>query len=130
MKTELLFSPQHLVHKDARRAIYEMNFEDCSIQGFAIKDRLALGKHAHRVKTEVFKIVAGEGVVLTVPLKDAGEMCGVPTTTPIKAGDIVHIKPLTGHTFYLKPGSKMICFSSEPFDEANQDFLPCPDLVE
>ena len=36
-------------------------------------------------------------------------------------GSVVKVRRFTVHTFLLKPGSTMVCFSSAPFDEQNKD---------
>lgn len=107
-----------LVHEDARRAIHECNAPDAgfSVQRFMIKERLALGKHAHARKSETFVIIRGSGIVLTSPVRADGRAILPVARDEISSGSVVYVGPHLAHTFYLTPGSEMICFSSAPFD--------------
>ncbi|MDP3935056.1 MAG: hypothetical protein Q8Q46_02495, partial [Candidatus Giovannonibacteria bacterium] len=90
---------------------------------------LPIAVHAHARKSETFVIIKGGGFVLAAKVDKTGKLLENPKKTLLKIDSVVYFPPLAGHTFYLNPGSKMICYSSEPYDEKNPDFISCPDLV-
>ena len=118
---------------DHRRTIYEINSPEdgFSIQGFFIKsNNLPLGIHYHERKSELFKIVEGRGFVLLYAVEKTGE-----TINPAKirreelvAGTVVYVPPMTAHTFYLDPGSRMMSFSTAPYDDNDKDMTRFPEL--
>ena len=118
---------------DQRRAIKELNSLDggFSFQEFLIKsDTGPLGKHAHAHKTETFFIVDGAGIVLTAEVNESGQILEAPKSTNIGVGSVICVPQYIAHTFYLNPDTRMICYSSAPFDEKNPDFIPCPNLIQ
>lgn len=124
-----VFGKLELITQDERRAIHELSSEDGGFSTqyfdvFTCPD--PLGKHAHAGKEETFTILSGEGRVLTCPVNMEGEAVGEVTETELAEGSVVHIPPMTAHTFYLN-GAKMHCHSSAPFDD--KDFIKTPWLV-
>ncbi len=115
------------VHADARRAISEFNSPTggFSIQSFIVTaDELPLGNHFHNDKEETFVILEGGGKVLLAQVNEDGQPIQIAIYS-LEAGSVVKVCPRTAHTFFLKPGSRMICFSSKAFDENNKDMIPC-----
>lgn len=128
-----LFVPENAAHSDHRRTIFEVNFSGgFSLQGFDIKMRLAFGKHFHERKHETFKILSGTGIVFLYPVDFAGEKIDPSKTKRIEltAGSVVYVPPGTAHTFYLEPGSRMVCFSTAPFSQEDPDMVGFPELEE
>lgn len=130
-----LFSQKNIANSDHnRRTIFEVNcpIEGFSLQGFDVKARLPLGKHFHEKKHETFKILAGGGIVFLYPVSYIGEQIDPAKIQRLQltAGSVVHMPPMTAHTFYLEPGSRMVCFSTAAFDEENKDMRAFPELVE
>lgn len=115
-------------HSDTRRAISEWNGPDRSVQGFEIFNCPdPLGKHFHRNKEEVFIITEGGGTLLLCNVDKDGNRGGDVSEVILTEGSVVVIKPFTAHTFYLEPGTKMLCYSTAPFDPS--DMPPTPWLV-
>lgn len=111
-----------LVHQDERRAISECNLPSGSIKGFRVtSDKLPLGNHYHMRTTEVFLITEGTGTVVSQLVDKEGKPIGDIEYTTVKEGDVVQVEPYTAHTFFLSPGSKMICMADQPFDQNDQD---------
>lgn len=129
-----LFSQENVAHSDHRRTIFEANCpeEGFSLQGFDVKFRLPLGKHFHEGKHETFKILAGSGFVFLYRIDYFSEQIDPAKIQRLQltAGSVVHVPPMTAHTFYLEPGSRMICFSTEAFDEKNKDMCAFSELEE
>lgn len=121
-----------LASTDDRRDIWELNSPELgfSIQYFVIKARIPLGKHAHTDKSEVFKVITGSGKLLTCPVSKDEKQAGKTAVELLHDGSVIYIPPHLAHTFYLEPGTTMICFSSSRFDPKNMDFTPYPWLVE
>ena len=114
-----------VVSIDGRRRIMEFNGDDFSIQNFKIKREIPLGNHYHKNKTETFIVLSGQGIVLLSPIDSKTGSQGEIMTNRLEAGSVIRVDPYIAHTFILKPGSKMICFSSEPFDSNNMDMTEC-----
>ncbi len=110
------------VHKDARREISEFNGEGFSLQSFEIFERLPLGNHFHTNKNETFVILEGGASLLTKLI--TADSTDVVHTRTVSKGDVVRIPPMVAHTFLLEPGSKMMCFSSVPFNPDDMDMTP------
>src|SRR3989338_9280110 len=111
------------VHEDNRRSIAEFDSPEggFSVHIFKIKEKIPLGNHYHAEKDEVFVIV-GDGMVFFAEVNrdtfEVGYICGEVVTT----GSVIKIPAYTAHTFVLKPGSKMLCYSTKPFDK--EDLRP------
>jgi len=113
-----------LVHGDIRRSIFEYNGEDFSIQKFDIHQECSLGDHFHRNKSETFVLIEGAGFVLFKPLNSDGVSSDEVQRHELFPGSVFRLPPLTAHTFFLKAGSKMVCYSSAKFDSNNTDMPP------
>lgn len=102
---------------DDRRTIHEDDREEdrCSIGAFLIKQSgLPLGNHYHDWKTEVFIILSGEGDLITADRNGEHRR-----ERPVGPGDVVVMPPGVAHTFFLIPGSEMLCYSTERFDPSD-----------
>ncbi len=118
-----------LVHEDPRRRIEEFNSpsEDYSVQEFTIHEEIPLGNHYHKTKFEVFVITEGRGRLLTLPLRyglggfssDDREV----EEQNVEAGMVIKIDRGIAHTFVMEKGSKMLCFSSQAFNEGDKDMV-------
>ena len=101
---------------DERRTIHEEDDEvtGTSTQAFLIKTGgLPLGNHYHTNKVEAFFVISGE--VERLITKDVeGEI--KTESEHIPAGSMIIIPPGLAHTFFLSPGSQMLCYASERFD--------------
>lgn len=116
-----------LAHEDYRRIIrdYTDPNNKYSIQHFLIKESIPLGNHFHKRKFEIFKIIEGIGTLFTAKITRKDHNIGLMQKLLLTPGDVVKIPPYFAHTFVLNAGSKMICYSSKPFDQANTDMAPC-----
>jgi oxalate decarboxylase/phosphoglucose isomerase-like protein (cupin superfamily) len=90
-----------------------------------------LGQHFHELKAETFVCIAGEGGTVWVARAERidegrGRIIGQVTQIEFVPGTVVYVPPYCTHCFRLKKGTKMICFSSEPFNEINKDMVFCP----
>ena len=116
-------------NKDDRRIIYEYNDydNDFSIQYFIIVGVEPIGLHAHDSKEENFIITKGSGYVLT-QLSHKGQFVyrnqGF-IRTNLRTGSLMRIIPNDAHTFYLLPGSEMMCHSSKAFNPNKPDIASC-----
>jgi hypothetical protein len=86
-----------------------------------------LGLHAHADKTEIFTIIEGGGTLLACLVNSSGQPLEERKVYGVSPETVIKIPPFTAHTFYLRPGTKLVCCSSAPFDE--KDFIPTPFLV-
>ena len=113
-----------LVHEDNRRAIYEVNGSDFSVQYFKINSEpvlKGLGNHYHRKKSEVFTILSGGGLVLLQDVNNDGQPVGEVRVQELNPRDVVTIPSFVVHTFHLRPDSEMHCYSTKPFDPNDKD---------
>ena len=110
-----------LAHEDTRRRIEEYNGSDFSVQLFEIYTEIPLGNHYHKRKTETFIILVGGGRLLLQHMSG-----GVVEEKRLARGDVIRMSPLVAHTFFLTPGSQMVCYSSVPFDPNDMDMHPHP----
>jgi oxalate decarboxylase/phosphoglucose isomerase-like protein (cupin superfamily) len=107
-----------VVSEDKRRIIKESSDnKSFSVQHFVVSaDSLPLGNHYHpEGKTETFVILKGGGKVLIYPVNQNGEKIGDVVEHRLQAMTVIHIPPYNVHTFYLTPGSEMVCASSREF---------------
>ncbi len=125
----MIIGKLELVHEDARRKIAEFNSpdEDYSVQEFTIHEEIPLGNHYHTKKFEVFVITKGRGRLLTLPLRyGLGGFSSADSEVEeqdVKAGMVIRIERGIVHTFIMKKGSKMLCFSSQAFNKEDQDIV-------
>lgn len=116
-------------HIDHRRTIYEHWVEGIGLVQVlhVVSDDGPLGKHYHKCTEETFTILRGSGEVLFALTDEDDEDGGVTRSQRLAEGDVVEIKPLTAHTFYLEPGTAMGCIASHPYDP--DDVFPTPWLI-
>lgn len=100
---------------DERRTIHEEDDEGAgtSTQAFLVKSGgLPLGNHSHNNKVEVFFLLCGEVErLITLSLgEEKKEFSHIPS------GSMIVMPPGVVHTFFLSPGSRMLCYASERFD--------------
>ena len=105
---------------DDRRTIHEEDNLDAqsSTQAFLVKaGGLPLGNHYHAKKTEIFFVIEGS-VERLITASDGGTG---PTEefSLLQAGTMIVMPPGVAHTFFLSPGSKMICYATERFNQAD-----------
>ncbi|HLZ56180.1 MAG TPA: hypothetical protein VKR06_04465 [Ktedonosporobacter sp.] len=111
-------------HRDERRTLWEWNFPSSAVQSFLITSSMPLANHFHKEKQETFLLLEGEGSCTWLALYLDGSPQGMPETIQLEAGSLLQIFPFTAHAFRLKPGSRMICFSSVAFNPENKDMFP------
>jgi len=102
---------------DDRRSIHEEDDEAAgtSTQAFLVKmNGLPLGNHFHTKKIEMFYILEGE--VEHLITADPASSNTTNDRANIPAGSLIVMPPGVAHTFFLTPGSRMICYASERFD--------------
>ena len=118
--------PMPAVADDARRTIYEINLPRCSVQGFDIKSNVGpLGNHFHQKKWEQFHILEGGGTLYTQTVDKDNNATGPLEQKQVMANGECHIiNAFTAHAFVLEPGTKMLCYSSEPFNPDDKDMHP------
>lgn len=103
---------------DERRTIHEEDNESnqSSTQAFLTKaGNVPLGNHFHRDKTEVFFILSG-GVERLVTSDEGRQQHQEFHDYDIPVGSMIVMPPRVACTFFLKPGSEMICYATERFD--------------
>jgi dTDP-4-dehydrorhamnose 3,5-epimerase-like enzyme len=119
--------PVKKVHVDARRSISEATDDaSFSVQVFEVFDGTKpLGNHYHpEGKTETFILFKGGGKVFSYAVDTAGQKVGEVVEHSLIAPAVIHIPPWNVHTFYLDPGSTLLCFSSREFRQS--DMCPAP----
>lgn len=114
------------VHEDERRSIAEFDSPagGFSVQSFQIKEsQIPLGNHYHGDKDEIFVITEGRGIVFFAEVNRDKFKAKDIFSRIVSAGSVIKIPAYTAHALVLKTGSKMICFSTKPFDA--DDLHPC-----
>ncbi|MFA6547807.1 MAG: hypothetical protein WCT11_02560 [Candidatus Magasanikbacteria bacterium] len=111
------------VHEDGRRAIFELNCPEVgfSVKVLVVKSAFPLGNHFHERTTETFDLKHGNGLFLHADTKmfvlDVQH-------TAISAPFHVMVEPGTAHAFVLAPGSVLVYYANEAFNENDQDIHP------
>lgn len=104
----------NLVSRDSRRELYEIgndgNWKVCKY--LIIRDSAWIGEHYHKLKTELFAFIKGEGKIMI------GDK-----STYIKAPYTIIVPPNTYHAFYMAEGSEIICLASEVHDPSDDHKL-------
>lgn len=94
-------------NSDRRRDIYEFErFPVCKV--VRTKEECILGRHYHKLKEEVFVLVAGQGLAYV-----AGKTF---TLWPFEA---YVVRPLEMHSFKLSAGSVLLGFCTTPYDPSD-----------
>lgn len=91
-----------MIHSDERRTLED--FPEGKL--ITAKDKCFLGNHYHKIKTEKFILVKGEG---KVSLNDDHP-------SKLRIGEMITVYPTVMHWFSLTPGSVMIGLCSHPYD--------------
>lgn len=105
------------VSEDDRRTIMECNFPSMSVQAVYVNEgRAILGQHYHAKKSELFCVIEGGGILHTVRVDERGTAVGIVVERSIIKGDIINVPAFHAHRFDMRENSRMIVFSSEPFD--------------
>lgn len=88
-----------------------------SVQAFIVnRNNLPLGRHYHKDKREIFVITEGGGEVLLCKVDEEGNQVGEIIRSEVCVESVIIVDPLTTHVFNLRRGSKMVCYSSKPFN--------------
>lgn len=90
-----------MIHEDERRILED--FPEGKI--LTIKEDSIVGKHYHKIKTEIFYLVNGSGFVTLDGVR-----------SQIELSKPMFIPPLTKHEFELKAGSVLLGFCSHPYN--------------
>ena len=94
-----------MTHEDSRRTLTSIPYKTGEIKIIVAKQDCELGNHFHKIKTEKFNLMVGDGLVMIDGNKSI-----------LSVGNEYIVKPLETHTFYLKEGSVLICFCSEHYN--------------
>ena len=95
-----------MTHEDERRSLTSIPYKTGEIKIIVAKQDCELGNHFHKVKTEIFILIEGDGLVMIDGHKSI-----------LSVRDEYIVRPLEIHTFFLKEGSVLICFCSEPYNQ-------------
>lgn len=113
------------VANDSRRLIRECNFSTMSVQSIEVSDgAVPLGQHYHANKSELFVILEGGGTIRTVRVNSSGVPEGIVAERAVIVGDVISVPPYYAHRFDLRKDTRMLVFSSKPFEET--DIIRCP----
>ena|ERR1043165_1572480 len=97
-----------MIHEDDRRILEDWP----EAKTITAKEDCVLGNHYHKIKTEKFILVEGEGELeLTTSI---GSM-----KRKLKLGSLYVVMPYQQHTFHLKKGAVLIGLCSEKFDPSD-----------
>lgn len=97
-------------HEDQRRTLY--SFAEAKV--LEVKEDCVLGKHYHKLKTEIFILSKGECTVDYCSIENRGL-----ESRKMLIGELHIIEPNTYHEFHIKAGSILIGLNSKPFDAAD-----------
>jgi len=115
----------NIVHDDNRRTICEFNSNDFSVQSFRVKEKIPLGNHFHKRKSEIFIITKGGGTFAFSPVDEYGQLPDKMKIVNVEPGAVIFVPVLVAHAFLLHSGSEMVCFSSARYDKNDEDVFPC-----
>lgn len=99
-----------MIHEDDRRILE--SFPEAKI--IKAKQDCIIGQHYHKIKTEKFFLVEGEGI-----LKETTNESPIKSWLNIEQmpiGKHYHIFPNIYHEFHLKKGAVLIGINSHPYD--------------
>lgn len=101
-----------IVSDDHRRTLAEFgNGYNWRVGKYVVvKDRLPIGDHYHKLKTELFLIISGE-VKYQLQYEN-----GMVSTGTAKQGKLIEVPPNTYHVFYCEPGTIFIGLATEEHD--------------
>lgn len=118
------FGVLDVAHSDPSRTLCECNLNDCSVQIIDVEVEIPLANHYHKLKDETFVLVEGGGVFYGVAVDEYGNRLGEVQARQLLEGAIIKVPAFFAHTFILRPGSRLVCFSSKPFNPENTDLHP------
>lgn len=118
------FGVLDVAHSDPSRTLCECNLSDCSVQIIDVEAEIPLANHYHELKDETFVLVEGDGVFYGVAVDEYGNRLGEVQARQLLEGAVVKVPVFFAHTFILRPGSRLVCFSSKPFNPENTDLHP------
>ena len=118
------FGVLDVAHSDPSRTLCECNLSDCSVQIIDVEAEIPLANHYHELKDETFVLVEGDGVFYGVAVDEYGNRLGEVQARQLLEGAIIKVPAFFAHTFILRPGSRLVCFSSNPFNPENTDLHP------
>lgn len=120
-------------HDDqVRRAIWEANGKNFSVQHFFIHGGKRLGDHYHLKRDELFTVTKGTGK-LYLQRAENGQLSGESTVVDLMPGVVVYIPPRVAHTFifdYVEDEtdveilSEMWQYSHFPFSDEDTMRMP------
>jgi mannose-6-phosphate isomerase-like protein (cupin superfamily) len=99
-----------MTHEDDRRTLTSVAYQNGEIKIIIAKKDCRLGDHYHKVKTEIFQLLKGDGV-------------GVINSHSFNllTGNHYLVNPNESHSFSLKKDSVLVCICSHPYDK-NDDY--------
>ena len=97
-----------MIHEDERRTLTSIPYKTGEIKIIVAKQDCELGNHFHKVKTERFILLQGEGL---------GNINGNKFSLDCE----YMVKQLEKHSFFLKKDSILFCICSHPYDK-NDDY--------
>lgn len=109
-----------MIHEDKRRTLHDVSHDGEFWVGnktVIAKEDCVLGKHYHKIKTELFTLVKGEIIISHRSIfakKDVIET--------MKFGEKYLIRPNTIHEFRLRKGAIMNCL-------VNREYTPKDDFI-
>jgi quercetin dioxygenase-like cupin family protein len=89
---------------DSRRDLYEFEYPVSKL--VIAKERCVLGRHFHKLKTELFILLSGTGRM----------RLGNADWTPLPPLSRIDVPPGLAHTFELAPGSILLGYCSKSYD--------------
>lgn len=99
-------------HEDSRRVLYDWaqgNFK--SAKAVIAKQAVPVGDHYHDKKDEVFFLLTGSFLELTIGSKE---------TFNVPSPHLVNVPRGVYHKFILEPGSILLCVATELFDKTDE----------
>lgn len=98
-----------MIHEDERRTLTSIPYKTGEIKIIVAKQDCELGHHYHKIKTEVFTLIKGDG------LWDIGNDKGILTNGKLP----LWVSPYEKHSFFLKKDSILFCICSHPYDKTD-----------
>ena len=115
------FGELDVAHDDESRTLLECNLRGCSVQIIDVVADIPLANHYHELKDETFVLISGSGVFYGVPVDEHGNRLGEVQPKRLLEGMVIKVPAFVAHCFILAPGSRMVCYSSMPFDPDKPD---------
>jgi len=104
-----------MTHEDNRRVLVDVeNPEGGRIKIVIAKKDCILGKHYHKIKTEIFTLSHGEA---DVRYRDINKKRF--KTAKLLPGNTIVITPDTLHEFFIRKGSVLLCHVDRDYDPSD-----------